>query len=67
MPSLLILNVTLIETRLQRARGKGKARQKARQLLPIYYAGAGYQGTFGESMLRYHPCDAGGRVGQEGV
>ena len=52
MPSLFILNVTLIETKLERAKGMGRegkggheVRQKARQLLRIYYAGAGYQGT----------------------
>lgn len=52
MPSLLILNVTLIETKLERAKGMGRegkggheVRQKASQLLRIYYAGAGYQGT----------------------
>lgn len=76
MPSLFILNVTLIETKLERAKGKGRegkgkgrkeGRPKERQLHtlglvikvpPIY---------FEEHMLRYHPCDAGERVGRVGI
>lgn len=80
MPSLFILNVTLIETKLERAEGRGRGREgKARgKRQEGNRPGSYYESTtlglvikvlpidFGEHMLRYHPCDAGERVGRVG-
>lgn len=63
MPSLFILKVTLIETREDKRERQGSYYQSTKLWLVITVLPI----DFGEPMLRYHPCDAGERVGRVGI